>query len=187
MKKERRKGILQGAAIALISVFLIGTAFAASGAVNISVTYSDVKIVVDGKTITPKDADGNVVEPFIYNGTTYLPVRAVGDAFGKTVEWDAGTKTVKLTTPTGVSGGDFTLGVGTYTVGTDIPSGKYNVTAISGFGNFMGSVASCPFGSLNEILAYSMDGYSNTYSNLTLANGDIFYITSSLQLRFVKQ
>ena len=37
-----------------------------------------------------------MVEPFIYNGTTYLPVRAVGDAIGKQVTWDGGSKTVYL-------------------------------------------------------------------------------------------
>ena len=35
-------------------------------------------------------------EPFIYNGTTYLPVRAVGEVFGKNVSWDGNTKTVYI-------------------------------------------------------------------------------------------
>jgi hypothetical protein len=37
--------------------------------------------MIDGVTITPKDVTGNVVDPFIYNGTTYLPVRAVGKVY----------------------------------------------------------------------------------------------------------
>ena len=45
---------------------------------------------------TPKDANGAVVEPFICNGTTYLPVRGVAGAFGKEVEWDPMTSTVYL-------------------------------------------------------------------------------------------
>lgn len=32
---------------------------------------------VIGVKIEPKDATGETVEPFIYNGTTYLPVRAI--------------------------------------------------------------------------------------------------------------
>ena len=36
------------------------------------------------------------MEPFIYNGTTYLPVRAVGEALGKQVGWDGKTKTVYI-------------------------------------------------------------------------------------------
>lgn len=63
---------------------------------TIDVDYLDIKLVVNGKEVTPKDANGNVVEPFAYNGTTYLPVRAVGEALGKTVRWEGETKTVHL-------------------------------------------------------------------------------------------
>ncbi|MBE6682390.1 MAG: copper amine oxidase N-terminal domain-containing protein [Ruminococcaceae bacterium] len=79
-------------------LLLAGLCFAAGTkrVEKIDVVYNDVKIVVDGKTIDPKDANGNPVEPFIYNGTTYLPVRAVGEAVGKEVKWDSVTKTVYL-------------------------------------------------------------------------------------------
>lgn len=63
---------------------------------TIEVDYLDIKLVVNGKEVTPKDANGNVVEPFAYSGTTYLPVRAVGEALGKTVRWEGETKTVHL-------------------------------------------------------------------------------------------
>lgn len=66
------------------------------GKKTIEVDYLDIKLVVNGKEVTPKDVNGNVVEPFAYNGTTYLPVRAVGEALGKTVRWDGETKTVHL-------------------------------------------------------------------------------------------
>lgn len=65
---------------------------------NIVATYNNIKLYVDGTLITPKDAAGNIVNPFIYNGTTYLPVRAVGNALGKTVGWNDAAKTVYLTT-----------------------------------------------------------------------------------------
>jgi len=61
---------------------------------SIEVTYNNIQLVVDGKRIVPQDVNGNIVEPFIYNGTTYLPVRAVSEALGKTVEWDGATQTV---------------------------------------------------------------------------------------------
>lgn len=67
-----------------------------TGKQTIDVDYLDIKLVVNGKEVTPKDVNGNVVEPFAYNGTTYLPVRAVGEALGKTVRWDGETKTVHL-------------------------------------------------------------------------------------------
>ena len=63
---------------------------------SIGISYRDVKLEVDGKRITPRDASGNVVEPFLYGGTTYLPVRAVADAMGVDVSWDQETYTVYL-------------------------------------------------------------------------------------------
>ena len=63
---------------------------------NIQVSYSNIKMVVNGVPVEPKDANGSKIEPFIYNGTTYLPVRAVGDAFGQQVTWDGNTKTVYI-------------------------------------------------------------------------------------------
>lgn len=63
---------------------------------TITVQYCDIKLVVDGVPISPKSANGTAAEPFIYNGTTYLPVRAVGEAVGRQVTWDGQSKTVYL-------------------------------------------------------------------------------------------
>jgi len=63
---------------------------------TITVQYAGIKLVVDGIQVTPKDANGAVVEPFVYNGTTYLPVRAVGSAIGQEVDWDGTTRTVYI-------------------------------------------------------------------------------------------
>ena len=83
--------------LALCALMLTGTVFAASTIYKtITVTYSGVSLVVDGVPVVPKTANGSVVEPFIYNGTTYLPVRAVGEALGKQVTWDGTTQTVYI-------------------------------------------------------------------------------------------
>ncbi|MCI8867552.1 MAG: copper amine oxidase N-terminal domain-containing protein [Anaerotignum sp.] len=66
---------------------------AEDGTREISAAFRDIKIIVDGKQLSTP------AEPFIYNGTTYLPVRAVGEAVGKEVAWDNDTKTVTLMTP----------------------------------------------------------------------------------------
>lgn len=98
MKKERLKGFLLG----LLTMTLVFSAsfsvYAAVGSQNISANFNNIKLYVDQKLIIPKDANGNTVEPFIYNGTTYLPVRAVADALEKNVSWDATTKSVYLGT-----------------------------------------------------------------------------------------
>ena len=50
--------------------------------------------------------------PAIYGeGTTYLPIRAVCEELGMSVEWDGGTKTVLVTTPDGYTCVDFHNGL----------------------------------------------------------------------------
>lgn len=66
----------------VLCVVLIGSVAVPAFAVDATVDYCRVKIVVDGATIVPKDADGKPVEPFIWKGTTYLPVRSVANALG---------------------------------------------------------------------------------------------------------
>lgn len=61
-----------------------------------NVKVGGIRIVIDNKEFTCTDANGDVVEPMIYNGTTYLPVRAVATAFGKAVQWDGEESTVYL-------------------------------------------------------------------------------------------
>ena len=92
MKKKRR--IL--AAVLCCALALVTVAYATNATKTIQAAYMNIKLVVDGVPITPKDSNGSTVEPFIYNGTTYLPVRAIGEALDKQVTWDGKTKTVYI-------------------------------------------------------------------------------------------
>lgn len=58
--------------------------------------HGAIDVVLDGEKINMADSDGNTVEPFISNGTTYVPVRAVADAFGIGISWDQASHTVFL-------------------------------------------------------------------------------------------
>lgn len=62
-----------------------------------TLVYNDIKISLNGNSVTLKDANGNPMEPFSIDGTTYLPVRAVGNALGVGVNWNGSTNTVQLT------------------------------------------------------------------------------------------
>lgn len=68
---------------------------------------SDYTIVIDGTTRTFKDVNGNVVVPMVYNGSIYLPLRAIGEMMGKTVSWDSATNTASLTASAGGEVTDF--------------------------------------------------------------------------------
>ena len=85
-----------GAGLLAAVLLLSGVASAASMTKTIDATYRNIKLVVDGKEVVPKDVDDNIVEPFIYNGTTYLPVRAVSQALNRQVAWDSNTNTVYI-------------------------------------------------------------------------------------------
>lgn len=96
MMRKNWKGFITGFISACLIFGFIVPAFAASVR-QLEATYSNIKITLDGTEITPKDALGNIVEPFSVSGTTYLPVRAVAEALGLTVDWDGATQTVRLT------------------------------------------------------------------------------------------
>lgn len=92
--KQRLQGLIAGV---LIGTMITGGAvFAANTTTLYDVLMNGIKIVVDGQKLNPTDANGNKVEPIIYNGTTYLPVRAVANAIGKPVYWDGPNFTVYL-------------------------------------------------------------------------------------------
>lgn len=63
---------------------------------KINVSFKDVTIVANGKEIIPKDVNGKILEPFIYNEEIYIPIRTVGEAFNKEVNWDEETSTIFL-------------------------------------------------------------------------------------------
>ena len=90
MNKRLRliSGILTG------TLMTSGVVFSKNIQETINAVYMNVRLVIDGEEIIPKDPDGKIVEPFIYNGTTYLPIRAIGEAFNKDVHWDGETATV---------------------------------------------------------------------------------------------
>ncbi len=104
-----------------------GTPDAAAKVKNISVDIrTDFTIVADGTTQVFKDAAGKRVYPMLYNGSTYLPLRAVGGLMGKTVDWDGATQTVTLTTPNG--GGDLVTDADSFSGGTGKPGGTGLIT-----------------------------------------------------------
>lgn len=82
--------------IGLICCMLLGTiAFAVNGR-KITATYGGITIYLNGQKQVATDVNGKTVEPLIYQGTTYVPIRAVSEWLGKTVTWQGSTSSVLI-------------------------------------------------------------------------------------------
>jgi hypothetical protein len=79
----------------IIGALLFGCipALGANGAKTISVLYNNIKITVDGKELKTN------VEPFQYNGNTFVPIRVISEALGVNVNWNDKTKTIEIIKP----------------------------------------------------------------------------------------
>jgi len=95
-KTQKIRYFALGVIVTLLLSVTVVPALAASTNRQLNAMFNNIKIVVDGTLITPKDSNGKAIEPFIVDGTTYLPVRAVADAVGKEVYWDGPNYTVYL-------------------------------------------------------------------------------------------
>ena len=85
--KSKFVSFLSGVLVTVMALGLSVTAFAASN--SRSITVYPINILVDGQQFQPKDAKGNTVEVFTYNGTTYAPLRALAEAYGLEVGYDS--------------------------------------------------------------------------------------------------
>ena len=89
---------LKGYVLGLLTASLLtGSAvLAKSFTQTIEVTYDNIKVYKDNVLCQLKDANGSVIEPFIYDGTTYMPVRGTANLADMEVTWDGASKSVYL-------------------------------------------------------------------------------------------
>lgn len=99
MKKQTGfgKGLVMGLVLSTLVATLGVSALAAVSSRTIKVEEG-FSITINGASFTPRDANGDKVSVFRYNGTVYAPVRAVCEAAGMDVDYDSATRTVELTT-----------------------------------------------------------------------------------------
>ncbi len=85
-----------GLIVVIVASITIG-AYAASNLQEIKAYLNkDLKIQLDGDVFAVTDSSGKATYPITYNGTTYLPVRSVGEAIGLKVGFDSASNTVLL-------------------------------------------------------------------------------------------
>ncbi|WP_051330757.1 BsuPI-related putative proteinase inhibitor [Aneurinibacillus terranovensis] len=102
MKGNALKHIVLGMTIGLTVAG--GTAYGAGTLRSIEVSMEPIFLVVNGQTVV----DGTKTSTFFngktdvplslnYEGTTYVPLRFIGEAVGKNVKWENATNTITLT------------------------------------------------------------------------------------------
>ena len=85
-------------------VILLTLTVSASAAQNQTITVDPINVMVGGKVFLPTDVVGKNVPVFVYNGTTYAPLRALAEAYGLTVGYNAEKR---LATVNGTPSADF--------------------------------------------------------------------------------
>lgn len=83
--KKYLKGFLTGL---LVATLLMNVALGETVKKTIEVVYNSVNLTVNGKKV---DADN-----ILYNGTTYVPLRAISEMLGKEVGWNQATSTASI-------------------------------------------------------------------------------------------
>ena len=83
-------------AIILMFAMFLTTSYAANTYRKTITVTSGVNVEFNNEAIDMTDANGKAVEAFIYNGTTYVPIRAVSNAFGADIGYDRNTQTISI-------------------------------------------------------------------------------------------
>lgn len=93
-KKWIRVAVVVCSAIVIVAGFGVGTLLAKSGARSISVTYRNIRIMLQGKQVSTTE------EPFIFEGRVYVPLRLLSEQMGQQVTWNSASNTVAISTAT---------------------------------------------------------------------------------------
>lgn len=163
-KNKKLKKVLLIILFILLAIILIGIIGSLGKDSNNSANQSDENSL--STDLTPTPIDNSKQDDSNQNNTTIEPTKDVTKEPTPTVEASTETFEVELT-------------AGNYIAGIDFPSGKYDLTALSGYGNVFTQDAS-----LNEIMGIKGDDYSiTTYKNAKFNEGTILSIKSNLKIR----
>lgn len=100
--KRKTTYFLAGVLVVALLLAMSVSALASDG--SFTITIHPIRIMVNGEVFQPKDVNGNDVMVFTVNGTTYAPLRALAEAYGLEVGYDAAanTATVNSSSPNAV-------------------------------------------------------------------------------------
>lgn len=107
--KKRKLVILFLLGILLINPIALDVYASIRKTINV---FEGVNLTIEGVKFIPQNEAEEPVPVFNYNGTTYLPVRAISNFFGEEINWNADTQTVSIGSPELKPGDEVYLGLG---------------------------------------------------------------------------
>ena len=105
---------LQGFLIAIFVMLLIFSSFP-NFAETVSVVFNSINLFINGSQVATVgeqfvlDNGESVPYSIIYKGTTYLPLKKVGQLLDKTILWDGNTRTVSINDSGSLGGSNATI------------------------------------------------------------------------------
>ena len=95
---KRKITVLSALLLAVVlTAAITSTALASDG--SMTITIHPIRILVNGEAFRPTDVNGNEVMVFTVNGTTYAPLRALAEAYGLEVGYDAANNIATVNNP----------------------------------------------------------------------------------------
>ncbi|MBE9915552.1 copper amine oxidase N-terminal domain-containing protein [Paenibacillus donghaensis] len=89
-------------AASLCAAFALGTVTASQAASTLEKIQANlnhgISFLLNGESWSPKDANGKSAAPISYQGTTYVPLRAVAEATGADIKFDGNRQQISIST-----------------------------------------------------------------------------------------
>ncbi|WP_322904006.1 stalk domain-containing protein [Paenibacillus campi] len=93
MKLNKKPMIIAAvSALAVSGTIFANSTYASDATKQLKAVYANIKVMYNNKQVTVDATQ----EPFMINGTTYVPLRVLGDAVGKKVTWNNTDKAVSI-------------------------------------------------------------------------------------------
>ena len=95
--KKLLRAALTAATVLALTAGLLGSALGAGLERTTLNVYQGINLYVNCTPYLATDLNGKETKPFLYNGTTYVPLRAISTMLGATLDWDNAAKRVDIT------------------------------------------------------------------------------------------
>lgn len=159
MKIKKKVFVASLVACGLLSSAI--TVGAATGIQKIQAALNhNITFELDGSSWTPRDPDGKKLSALVYDGSTYVPLRAVSEALGAEVNWNGSAQKIIINSNGGNEGIPYKDGQNNGSSSSSSSSNSGSASTGSNSSSSSGSSSSSSMGS--GVFTYKKDFNVNT-------------------------